>query len=148
MTERHRVIPAVYLLLKRKDGKVLFTRRANTGYMDGKLGLPSGHLEGSETVDAATIREAKEEVGVDVKAKDMRFLHVMHRAAEGPDRERVDFIFETSVWKGKPYIAEPDKCNELVWVDPAALPADVIPEIVHMFEQIANGHAYSHHGFR
>jgi len=38
---------ATYLLLI-KSGKILFQRRFNTGWEDGKYTLISGHLEGDE----------------------------------------------------------------------------------------------------
>lgn len=41
--ERFKVVPAVYLVLRRGEG-VLLLRRANTGYQDGKYSLIAGHL--------------------------------------------------------------------------------------------------------
>lgn len=121
---RHLSIVDVHVILRR-DGRVLFGRRTGTGFADGLLHLPSGHLEAGESVTDAAIREAYEELGVVVAGIDLRFVHVMHRAPEtGPDR--VGFFFAAERWAGEPFVKEPDKCAELVWVDPAALPPDVV----------------------
>jgi 8-oxo-dGTP diphosphatase len=50
-TERHKVLLAVYLVLRRPDGRVLLSRRAGTGYMDDKLGMPAYHADGDEPAD-------------------------------------------------------------------------------------------------
>jgi 8-oxo-dGTP diphosphatase len=121
---RHMSIVDVHVILRR-DGRILLGRRANTGFGDGMLHLPSGHLEAGESVTIAAIREAAEEVGIAIDPADLRFAHVMHRAPDGgPDR--VGFFFVVDRWTGEPVNNEPDRCSELIWVDPAALPSDVI----------------------
>ena len=106
-------------------------RRKGSGYRDGQLSLPAGHLEGDEDAVAGLRRELREELGVDVL--DCRLALVMHRRRESPgDDEYVDLFFEVTRWAGEPAIGEPEKCSELVWVpvdDPADLPADVVDYI-------------------
>jgi 8-oxo-dGTP pyrophosphatase MutT (NUDIX family) len=145
MAERHRSIVDVHVILRR-DGKVLMGRRANTGYGDGQLHLPSGHLEPGESVVDGVIREAVEEIGVGIQAADLRFRHVMHRfSLDGPDR--VGFFFEAVRWSGQPCNREPDKCSELVWVDPTALPPDVIPYPAAGVTASQQGIPFSLHGW-
>jgi 8-oxo-dGTP pyrophosphatase MutT (NUDIX family) len=122
--QRHRSIVDVHLILRR-DGKIVMLRRANTGYGDGRLHLPSGHLDRNESVIDGVIREAEEEVGVVVEPAALRCVHVMHRADPAGD-DRVGFFFEADRWSGEPRNQEPEKCSELVWVDPAALPEDTV----------------------
>jgi 8-oxo-dGTP pyrophosphatase MutT (NUDIX family) len=98
----------------------------NTGYRDGEYSVPAGHLDGGETVIAAGIREAKEETGVDINAEDMIFSSVMHRTE---DDERVDFFVQVREWQGDIVNAEPDKCDDLRWVDANKLPDNVIPYV-------------------
>lgn len=124
--ERHKMIPAVYVLMLR-DFRVLLMRRRDTGYMDGWYGLPSGHVEDGEKLAEAAVREVKEEVGVLVKPENVRFLHVMRRYEPGNDR--VDFFYETRVWKGQPRIGEPSKCDEVIWADIEHLPENTIPYV-------------------
>jgi 8-oxo-dGTP diphosphatase len=127
VTDRHRSIVDLHLVIRRGDpGRILLLRRANTGYGDGLLHLPSGHLEPGESITDGVIREAREETGIDVAAGDLRFLHVMHRASEDGG-DRIGFFFAATSWTGEPFNAEPGKCSELVWADPHDLPADTIP---------------------
>lgn len=73
--ERHKLIPSVYLILI-KDNKILLLRRYNTGFMDGYYSFPAGHVEPNETLTQAMVREAKEEIGIDVNQKDLKLIHI------------------------------------------------------------------------
>lgn len=145
--QRHQVTPAVYLVLRRADGNILFIRRYNTGYMDGWYGLPSGHLEGNEPADMAAAREAKEEVGITIRQQDLRLVHLTHRVAEEGSHERLDLTFETTMWQGEPVNAEPHKCDELLWADPSNPPAKTIPVIKQILEKAAKSVPYSNYNF-
>jgi 8-oxo-dGTP pyrophosphatase MutT (NUDIX family) len=77
--ERPAIIPTVYLILVR-NSKTLLSRRCNTGFQDGNYSLPAGHLSNNEeTFVQAMIREAREEVGVEISPVDLQLIHVMHR---------------------------------------------------------------------
>ena len=115
----------VHLFFVRGD-QILLARRFNTGYRDGEYSVPAGHLDGNETVIAAGIREAEEEVGVTIDPNDMTFSSVMHRI-EGD--ERVDFFVQVHKWGGEIVNAEPDKCDDLRWVSLGALPDNIIPYV-------------------
>lgn len=129
--QRHSLIPAVYLLMIR-DNKILMLRRANTGYGDGQFTLPSGHLEDGEKLNEACVREAREETGVKLKSKDVHLVHVMRRYQPGDDR--VDFFYETQVWKGQIYNAEPNKCDEVIWTDMDHLPENTLPYVAEFMK--------------
>jgi hypothetical protein len=43
-TDRYRPVVDVYVLLRRPDGTILLLERSGTGYADGQLCPPSGHL--------------------------------------------------------------------------------------------------------
>ena len=115
----------VHLLFFRQD-QVLLLRRFNTGYADGQYSVPAGHLDGGETVIAAAVREGREETGVRIEAENVAFSSVVHRR---DGEERVDFFVHVRAWQGEPSNTEPDKCDELRWVDVNALPATVIPYV-------------------
>lgn len=104
MTDRFRVVPAAYVLL-RHDDRVLLQRRANTGYMDGRWAIgAAGHVEAGESVLDAAVRETAEELGVLIEAGSLEPLCGMHRtgANSRPVDERVDFFFTVQRWVGEP----------------------------------------------
>jgi 8-oxo-dGTP diphosphatase len=125
---RHRLVPAVYVLLAR-DGRVLLMRRQGTGFQDGKLSTIAGHLEVGEGVAACAVREAAEEAGVALAPEDLAVVTTMHRRTGEPGHERVDFFVAATRWRGEPVNCEPAKCSELVWAPIDDLPADTIPYV-------------------
>jgi 8-oxo-dGTP diphosphatase len=141
MKERNKTIPAAYLVLRRNNS-ILWMRRANTGYRDGEYGLPSGHVEKDESAVDALIREAKEEIGIDIGPKDVRFLHCMYRNCEdGPDR--TDFFFEVSNWAGEPENRESRKCDDMSWFPEAEPPPGAMEYIKAAIELGKNKVTYS-----
>ncbi|MBA8882055.1 NUDIX domain-containing protein [Phyllobacterium myrsinacearum] len=53
-------------------------RRKGTGWMDGLFSIPAGGLEADEIIGAAAIREACEEVGVQIEPVDLQYVHTLH----------------------------------------------------------------------
>ena len=121
----YRPVVDVHMILERADGRVLLAERANTGYADGLVNVPGGKLEAGEDVRAAAIREAREEVGVDIDPEQARFVAVVHHRAPSGEG-RVGFFFATSTWDGEPVNAEPHKCAGIQWADPDHLPLHTI----------------------
>jgi 8-oxo-dGTP diphosphatase len=149
MTERHKVLLAVYLVLMR-DGKILLSRRENTGYMDGQFSLPSGHVENKEGAINAMIREAKEEIGLTLSKENLQLAHTMHRNIEPDDRqgyEYIDLYFVCREWDGDPKNVKTEKCSEISWFSLDALPKDVIQEIKQALTKIKDGKIYSEFKF-
>lgn len=144
--QRFKLIPAVYLVLIR-SGKILLLRRANTGFEDGNYSMPAGHLDGGETVMRATVREAREEAGINVNPKDLEIVHVMHRNANKMSKERIDFFVKADKWTGEPKNMEPEKCDDLDWFDINNLPKNTIPYIKQAIENIQKRIIYSEHGW-
>ena len=128
--------PVTVHLFFLRENQILLLRRFNTGFRDGEYSVPAGHLDGGETVMAAAIREGKEEVGVDIQETDMTFAMVMHRIE---DDERVDFFVQVHKWQGELFNAEPDKCDDLCWVDINSLPVNIIPYVKQALENHWNG---------
>lgn len=148
LQDRFRLICAVYLIF-RDGGKVLLIRRANTGYRDGWYSLPSGHLNGGETAARAAIREAKEEVGVDIDLNALRLAHTMHRFNPDPEpHERIDLAFEVLSWHGDLTNAEPEKCDDISWFSTSKLPENTIPEVRRTLEMIIRDQPYSEFNFQ
>jgi len=142
--DMRRTFPVTVHLLFIHENQILIARRFNTGYRDGEYSVPAGHLDGNETITAAGIREANEEVGVLLKASDMIFSSVMHRI-EGD--ERVDFFMQVHKWSGEIVNAEPDKCDDLRWVDINNLPQNTIPYVRRAIENHLNGATFEEFGW-
>jgi 8-oxo-dGTP diphosphatase len=109
MVERLRVKVAVFLLLEKQD-KYLFSQRCNTGYADGLYSLPSGHVDPGEFPREAMVREAREEIGLDIDKEDLHLVHIMF-----VQDTYVEYYFKALQWKGEPINAEPEKCSDIRW---------------------------------
>lgn len=144
MKERHKSIPAVYLLLKRGD-EYFLASRCNSGYYDGYYSIPAGHMEPEETLMEGLQRETIEEIGITFDPANAKLVHVMsRRKSEGNDGDRIDFFFEVEEWNGEPRICEPDKCDDVKWVHIDAIKEyKVIPYIQDMFHALNQGNVYS-----
>lgn len=140
---RSRYPVAVHLFFLREN-QILLLRRFNTGYEDGNYSVPAGHVETGETVTRAAIREAMEEVGVIINPADMQIVHVMNRKSED---ERIDFFVALHKWMGEATNAEPEKCDEIQWMQLGELPLNTIPYVKHALECFQSGKYYSEFGW-
>jgi len=143
MTQRTTFPVTVHLFFFREN-QILLSRRFNTGYADGQYSVPAGHLDGNETVIAAAAREAAEEVGLRLKAEDIQYSSVMHRI-DGD--ERVDFFVDIQKWDNEPVNAEPDKCDELRWVDMNDLPHNTVPYVRRALQNHRMGNKFDEFGW-
>jgi 8-oxo-dGTP diphosphatase len=140
---RSQFVVAVHLFFLRDD-RVLLLRRFNTGWEDGNYSVPAGHVDAGETVTAAAIREAREEIGVSLKPQDVQVVHVMNRKS---DNERIDFFLLVSSWSGEIVNREPDKCDDLRWYPVTSLPGNVIPYVRQGLQNFRKGIWYSEFGW-
>jgi len=142
--ERFKLIPSVYGFFIR-DGKIILSRRFQTGFEDGNYSLPAGHADGGETMRQALIREVSEEVGVKVSENDLHLVVTMHRWCG--DHERVDFFFTVGKWAGELRNMEPNKCDDLSWFSQNQLPSNTVPYIRAAIECYVKGEKYCEFGW-
>lgn len=142
MKERYESKVVVFLVLTRENEngtQILLQRRCNTGYMDGKYDMAcSGHLEEGESLSMAVVREAKEELGIDIQEKDLEFVSVLHPYQEG----YLNVFFSTKRFKGIPQIMEKEKCDDLRWFNKRNLPENTIERIKQVIKCMENGIIY------
>lgn len=138
MPEDHTPYTAAYLIFER-DGEVLLHRRKNTGFKDGYYSLVAGHVEDGETFKDTMVREAKEEVGVEISKEELEPVYVMQRI-EG--RPYIDVHFRVTEWEGEISNEEPEKCAELRWADPEDLPEKTIDFVEEVIEKRESGEFY------
>ena len=145
--DRYRVVPAAYLVLLREGAggeEVLLQLRTGTGYMDDHWACgAAGHVEAGESVLEAAVREAREELGIEVSPADLLPLTTLHRTG-GTGRaidERVDFFLACRRWDGEPALRE-TKASDLRWVPLTALdslPGPVVPHERQVLAALAAG---------
>ena len=82
-----------------------------------------GTWSGARASRQAAVRETFEETGIVLDPAALRHVLSIHQRNPGTADTRIGFAFTPSVWDGEPVNAEPHKHSELVWADPAALPA-------------------------
>jgi ADP-ribose pyrophosphatase YjhB (NUDIX family) len=138
---KHGLVVDLHLIL-RDGANVLLGLRKNTGFADGLYHLPAGHLEPDETITVGATREAKEELGIDVRPADLELVHTMHRRSG-----RVAFFFEVLAWSGELSNAEPHKCERLDWITDRALPPNSVRYARVALERIRGGGRFSTFGW-
>lgn len=142
---------AVIVLLLRNSGggkQVLCQRRKNTGFGDGKFDFSySGKVEKGESMTVAAVREAKEELGITVKAEDLKFICLVHKRDVQFDVTYINAYFICEEFEGAPRIAEPDKCSRLEWFDLDALPHDLLDDRRMVLERYKNGESFLEYGW-
>jgi len=141
-------VAAVYLILS-KNGQLLLSRRANTGYEDGKFGLVAGHVESGESLRQAMAREALEEANIVIDEAKLDLALTMHRfSSTSQPPERLDFFMTVSSYSGELSNMEPHKCSELAWFDGNNLPSDLIEYIREALSLIAEDVRYCEYGWQ
>jgi 8-oxo-dGTP diphosphatase len=129
-------------LILRQGVRILFGLRRNTGFSDGMYHLPAGHLEDEETISAGAIREAKEELGIDIHPVDLHLVHVMHQRSG-----RLSLFFEVRKWSGDLVNAEPHKCESLDWIPGDRLSENVVPYAAVALQLIRDGENVGTYGW-
>ena len=147
MEERYtsRVIVDLLLSRKNKDNndEILLSLRKNTGHDDGKYELPGGHVEEGEDIIDAMIREAKEELNINVKRDNLEIVHILHHYKGNA----LKFILKANAYDGNLTIGEPDKCEELKWFSINSLPENMIEKVRKSIIEIYNNIFYDNSDF-
>ena len=149
MKERFKSYSAVMLMLIRnteKGEEILFQKRKNTGYCDGQYDVTaSGHVEEGETMTEAMCREAKEEVSIGIEPEGLEFVCLNHSNYNNGTYYNGYFIARK--WEGMPSIGEPEKIEELKWVNINQLPENIMEDRKIAIENYKNGVKYSETGW-
>ncbi|MBR9701644.1 NUDIX hydrolase [Candidatus Pacearchaeota archaeon] len=96
-----------------KEGKVAVVRHENKMHGTYYL-LPGGGLEHDETIDECAVREVKEEIGLDVKAKGLIYYEDVVSSYD----HTLHLIFNCEIIRGNLEVLDPDKkVKEIIFVD-------------------------------
>lgn len=146
---RHTMAVAAHLLLSDDQDRVLFMRRANTGYGDGMWSVPAGHAEPAETLHQACVRETVEEIGVVLAPEQLRALLVQHKHDDDGE-ERLDAFFAATMPATEvPVVAEAHLCDALEWRPIDDPPQPLLPYLAAALRSITSdpGAVISYYGF-
>lgn len=144
--ERFKLSVAVFIILLDQDtNQVLLLKRSNTGWLDGYFSIPAGTHDGNEPIHQAAIREAREEVGVEINEADIQMVHTLHSLTEG--EEWVGLFFLINKWNGVPKVNEPHKHSEVKWAGMDVLPTNLISYVKQAIELYGNNINYSIYGW-
>ena len=103
---------AVHMIIMDND-MILLQKRKGTKLWPGYYALPAGHIDQGENQYEALIREAKEELNIEINPKDIINSYVVLRRnyfeVDGKKLEPyIDYYFEISKYKGSPRLVEKD----------------------------------------
>lgn len=125
-------------LLIRDGTKVLLLKRKGA-HAPGHWACPGGWVDFAETARDACVREAKEELGVEIEID--RFLTFREEAFLADPLQSLSLYFEAHIVKGVPAIQELEKCAELRWVDLRhPFPDPLFPHLASVLVEVAHAH--------
>lgn len=136
-----KISPIVYVILHREDDAIFFIQRKN-----GNYSLPAGHIERGEKVFDAAIREAREEVGVEIDEAELRLVHIGH--FKDPDGHRVAFFVQAPGWRGEPRNMEAEKHIGTAWFTQKNMPGNTVTYVRNALDSISRGEVFREQGFR
>lgn len=98
------------------DGEILLAQRPKGKRLAGKWEFPGGKVEAHESPEMALVRELKEELDIDINAKDLEpFWFLSHDYAAQFNFHLLMPVYVCRTWKGTPRAVEH---SEIVWCKP------------------------------
>ena len=126
----------VGLLIVRGHKIVLGRRKAAHGA--GSYATAGGHLEFGENIKEGALRELREEMGSQMKVKNIKLLCVA-TIKEYKPKHYVDIGLVAQWVSGEPLVLEPDKIESWQWFDLDALPSPLFGAIHHYIAAYRRG---------
>src|SRR5574341_1327379 len=111
-------------LIVDEQGRVFLARRGPLAQNEvGCWEFPGGSVEFGETLADALRREIFEEYGVEIEVGDL--LDVVDHILPGEGQHWVSPTYRCIIRAGIPVIREPEKCSEIGWFPPDAVPGEL-----------------------
>jgi ADP-ribose pyrophosphatase YjhB (NUDIX family) len=112
-------------IIQNTAGQILLTFRR-----EGKWGLPAGLMELNESISGTLVREAKEELNVELAVRELlgvfTGLSFFHTYPDGNQVQIVSTLFRAEITGGE-LAPDGDETRGFGWFDPANLPQEVLP---------------------
>lgn len=151
MADRFLTKSAIMLILLRytdNQQEILLQRRKNTGYADGLWDCAvAGHVDAGESMKSAVLREAKEELGIELAKENIGFATITHKYTPSTGDTYYNAFFVATDYHGSPAIMEPEKCSELCWFSIEALPDDLLEDRAQAIHNYLAGVPYMESGW-
>ncbi|HEV7627901.1 MAG TPA: NUDIX domain-containing protein [Streptomyces sp.] len=135
-----------HLLFERKGAVLLGKRAPDAIFAPGAWHLPAGHVE-AESARACAVREAAEELALELREEDLHLVHVVDLMEPRNGRPRAQLFFRVSAWRGEPVNNEPEKCTDLDWFPRGQLPRPLVDYTRLALDHIRGGSPYSQQGW-
>lgn len=112
----HNCAAAVAVMITCGD-EIMLTRR-NQNPAKGKLDLAGGFTDPNESAEHTCIRELKEELGIDIKKENLKFLMSLPNVYpyKGIDYYTLDLFFEYPIGEKFEMSLEKTEISEIVWL--------------------------------
>lgn len=119
------------------SGRVLLQRRGEAG---GPWGLPGGALELGETLEAAAVRETREETGLEVRTEELLGVYTgpLHTYANGDVVQAVVVVL-TATQIGGQLSADGSETVDLRWFEIDDLPTPIFGPHEPMLDDLRQG---------
>ncbi len=105
-------------------GRLFLARRGSMAKNEvGLWEFPGGSVEFGEKLTDALRREILEEFGIEIEVGEL--LDVVDHILPAEDQHWVSPTYLCTILAGQPHIREPEKCAEIGWFSPDAMPDDL-----------------------
>ncbi len=135
---------AVHIFLMRGNQLFLQLRNHTSSFAHEHYVL-AGHIDGNETLIQTAIREAKEEIGIQINPDDLEFATFCHSNTD--NHEYIQVYFWCRKWTGTIQNNEPDKCSSFGFYDLDHLPDTLVPQLKVALKNALNKIPYYENGW-
>jgi len=109
--------PAVTAIIRNEEGKILFTVRGIEP-SKGKLDLPGGFLQRGELPEDGMVREAREELGVEIIIKNVIGFVMDDYEYQAVPMINLIIALEAEIVRGRVKASDKREITDIVWLDP------------------------------
>ncbi|MBI4276596.1 NUDIX domain-containing protein [Candidatus Uhrbacteria bacterium] len=133
--EKHIKVGAGVVIIK--DGKTLLAKRKGS-HAEGTWGSLGGHVEFGESPIEAVKREAREELGIELK--NVTFASCTNMMKYGT--QYLDVSFTAEIASGEPRICDAERIKSIGWYPLDQLPEPLFEPVRVVLDAIKSGKVY------
>jgi 8-oxo-dGTP diphosphatase len=126
MTQPHR--QAASVIIQNEKGEILFLEQTK-----GRYGIPGGIVDPGETPPIAAIREALEEICVDVELEYIIGSYLLTGAGK-PDN--LATVYKATIVRGEPKAGDANEIKSILWRSPHDLPMPLVTDAKAAIEDL------------